>query len=270
MRVSPISFLQQKVAAAPAPSYPLAAESIHRYEEVYTNQSTSTTVTDLVTGNNNLNLNGVSTTINSNQYIQTSNTATSPTSRNSLIYVNVSNALSGNRDAYSFILLEEHEDDTVFTSISDNIYFADFRSLSSWFGSYMTDKDSIQTGGKFDGGDMFVYVPGNAVFTGSLTPSNWSDGVGTIGGGDDYYQWIGNSPASRGATGFRRLWGINIPTANVFNTNTNAGRYSLYGGFQLSQGASGKIWAHALFDTHLTSTTFGQLITYYQGLGYIT
>ena len=267
MRVQPFSFLEQKDIVTPSAGFPLTTQAIHRYEEVYTNQFSSTLITDLVTGNNNLGLFG-GVSINSNQYLDiTGNTSSAGSARNSYLQVTINNSISGNRDAYSFIVLEEYQDNTVYTS--GNNYFADFRSLSSWFASYMTDKDSLQDAGKFGGGDMFVYVPGQTLFTGTTSSSNFSDGTGNIGGGDDYYQWVGNNPRSRGATGFRRLWGFNIPAGNVFNTSTNGGTYKLFGSSNGQEGTNVKVWAHCLFDTHLTTTTFNQLITYYQGLGYL-
>jgi hypothetical protein len=148
----------------------------------------------------------------------------------------------------------------------------DYRSLDNWFASFMTDASSLQDTGKFGGGDMFVYVPGNALFTGTTSAANFTDGTGNIGGGDDYYQFFGNNPVSRGATGFRRLWGFNIPAANVFNTSTNGGSgkfISLFASLNGQEGTNSKVFAYCLFDTHLTTTTFNQLISYYQSLGYL-
>ena len=279
MRVKPFSYLEQKdVGPPPVPTFPLVAESIHRYEDVYTNLATSTTVTDLVTGNANMILRG-GAYADPAEFIQTLNTSTLGYQRTQLASVDISATISGNRDCKSFIILEEHEDDSVFTSTSDNIYLADFRGLNNYFGSYMTDKDSIlistNTNSRFDGGEQFVYVPGNPVYQSTMTQATFTDGAGRVGGGDDYYQWAGNSPASRGPSGFRRLWGFNFITGKGFNTSTNGGtgyRYAIYGKSvsSLDQGSSGKIWAHALFDVPLTITYFNQLIAYYKYKGYIT
>ena len=276
MRVQPFSFLEQKdiVGPSPGPTFPLETEAIHRFEEMYTNRDTVTTVTDLVTGNSNLEIfEQLQGYIDESEFIQLNSTSGFSNERLGLISVFINEQTSGNRDAYSFIILEEHGDDSVYTNTFDNLYLCDFRSLDDWFASYMTDKDSVQDEGKFGGGDMFVYVPGNPTFEGTISSTNFTDGDGTVGGGDDYYQWVGNSPAGRGATGFRRLWGFNIPTANVFNTSTNGGAgksYKIYGNSSNQQGGTGKIFAHALFDTHLTTTSFGQLVAYYQSLGYLT